>query len=90
MGVPAVGPEEEQPVEQRADVGHVGPPLGKDPEDAAVLLIKSDNNDQLSVTSQEGEDRKSRLSECLTRSGRRTERDSLKGQTDRTVMHRGP
>lgn len=47
--VPAVGPEEEQPVEQRLDVGHVGFPLGKDPEDAAVLL--NNNKDQLmSVT----------------------------------------
>lgn len=38
MRVPAVGPEEEQPVEQRLDVGDVGFPFWKDPEDAAVLL----------------------------------------------------
>lgn len=38
MWVPAVGPEEEQPVEQGGDVGHVGLPLRKDPEDAAVRL----------------------------------------------------
>lgn len=43
MRVPAVGPEEEQPVEQRLDVGHVGLPLWKDPEDAAVLLINNNN-----------------------------------------------
>lgn len=49
MWVPAVGPEEEQPVEQRLDVGQVGFPLRKDPEDAAVLL--NNNKDQLmSVT----------------------------------------
>lgn len=59
--VPAVGPEEEQPVEQWGDVGHVGLPLRKDPEDAAVLLINwSDNKDQLTVTSQE-DVRKSQL-----------------------------
>lgn len=38
MWVPAVGPEEEQPVEQRLDVDHIGFPLWKDPEDAAVVL----------------------------------------------------
>lgn len=53
MRVPAVGPEEEQPVEQRVDVGHVGLPLRKDPEDAAVLLINNNNKDQMIVTSQE-------------------------------------
>lgn len=45
--VPAVGPEEEQPVKQRRDVGHVRLPLWKDPEDAAVLLI---NNAAMSET----------------------------------------
>lgn len=39
VGVPAVGPEEEQPVEQRLDVGHVGLPLGEDGEDAALRLL---------------------------------------------------
>lgn len=38
MWVSAVGPEQYQPVKQRLDVGHVGFPLWKDPEDAAVLL----------------------------------------------------
>lgn len=48
MWVPAVGPEEQQPVEQRVDVRHVVLPLGKDPEDSALLLIDSNNNrDQL-------------------------------------------
>lgn len=44
MWVPAVGPEEEQPVEQWLDVSHVGLPFRKDPENAAMLLI-NDNND---------------------------------------------
>lgn len=52
MRVPAVGPEEEQSVEQRLDVGHVGHPLRKDSEDATVLLIKYNNN-QLMVTTQD-------------------------------------
>lgn len=39
VGVPAVGPEEQQPVEQRLDVGHVGLPLGEDGEDAALRLV---------------------------------------------------
>lgn len=46
MWVPAVRPEEEQPVEQRVDVGHVGLPFRKDPEDAAVLLIIANNNNK--------------------------------------------
>lgn len=43
MWVPAVGPEEQQPVKQRVDVRRVGLPLGKDPEDSALLLIDSNN-----------------------------------------------
>ena len=39
--VPAVGPEEEQPVEERRDVGRVGAAVWEDPEDAAVLLINN-------------------------------------------------
>lgn len=37
MGVPAVGPEQQQAVEQRFDVGHVRFSFGEDPEDSTVL-----------------------------------------------------
>lgn len=37
MGVPPVGPEQQQAVEQRFDVGHVRFSFGEDPEDAAVF-----------------------------------------------------
>lgn len=47
MWVPAVGPEEEQPVEQRLDVDHEGFPLWKDPEGAAVLLINNTNDTKI-------------------------------------------
>ena len=50
MRVPAVGPEEEQPVEQWLDFGHVGFPFRKDPEDAAVLLINNNNNNNSQLT----------------------------------------
>lgn len=46
MWVPAVGPKQEQPVEQRLDVGNVRFPLWKDPEDAPMLLI-NDNNTKI-------------------------------------------
>lgn len=39
MWVPAVGPEEDQSVKQRFDVGNVRFSFREDPEDAAVLLI---------------------------------------------------
>lgn len=48
MRVPAVGPEEEETVEQRLDVGHIRLPRRKDPQDTAVLLIDN-NGDQLIV-----------------------------------------
>ncbi len=44
MWVPAVGPEEEEPVEQRLDVGNVGFPIWKDPEDSSVLLMNNNTN----------------------------------------------
>lgn len=41
MWVSAVRPEEEQPVEQRLDVGHARRSFWKDSEDAAVLLKRN-------------------------------------------------
>lgn len=39
MRVPAVGPEEQQPVKQWHDISHVGFPFRKDPENASMNLM---------------------------------------------------